>query len=47
MIVTDSLARLEKRGEEFLLQCARGGGSFGFRQLRKLVSHLRRFGISR
>jgi hypothetical protein len=28
MIVTDSLARLEKRGEEFLLQCARDGGSF-------------------
>lgn len=28
MIVTDSLAWLEKRGEEFLLQCARGGGDF-------------------
>ena len=28
MIVTDSLAQLEKRGEEFLLQCARGGDFF-------------------
>ena len=28
MIVTDSLPPLEKRGEEFLLQCARGGDFF-------------------